>query len=328
MRKRVFGRRDGRAVEEIVLESADAAVAILSYGCVVRDWRVDGPDGSLPMVLGFPRLDDYEEHSRGHGAIVGRVANRTANASFELDGRTYHLTRNHGAHHIHGCLGRVIWEMEADSGGEAVHLRYRSPDGEDGYPGVVDLAVTYRLEGPRLTCEMAGRPDRPTPLNLAHHNYYNAGGGGTVQDHVLRVAADEYTPLGPDSIPLGTIEPVEGTPLDFRAARAIGDTAIDNNFVLDPARDPAQPSASALCPRTGLAIRVWTDEPGLQVFDAPAMTIGAAGHDGQRYGPFAGLCFEAQHFPDSLHRPDWPSIIRSPEQPYFQRYVVEIARGD
>jgi aldose 1-epimerase len=324
MRKRAFGRHDGRPVEEIVLESADAAVAILSYGCVLRDWRVDGPEGSLPMVLGFRRLEDYEQHARSHGAIVGRIANRTANAAFELDGRTYHLTRNHGAHHIHGCLGRVVWEMEADAGADAVRLRYLSPDGEDGYPGAVAFAVTYRLQGPRLTCEMSGRPDRPTPINLAHHAYFNAGGGGTVQDHVLRVEADAYTPLGPDSIPLGTIAPVEGTALDFREPRAIGDTAIDNNFVLRPGRDLDEPAAAARCPRTGLAVRVRTDQPGLQVFDAPSMTIGAPGHDGQHYGPFAGLCFEAQHFPDSMHHPDWPSIVCTPEAPYFQRYVVEI----
>jgi aldose 1-epimerase len=278
------------------------------------------------MVLGFPRFEDYMQFSRSHGAIVGRVANRTREARFELDGQSYHLTRNHGAYHIHGCLGSVIWEMDGDAAQEAVRLSYHSPDGEDGYPGDVDFAVTYRLEGPRLICEMEGRPDRRTPINLAHHAYFNAGGGGTVSDHVLLVQADEYTPLGPDQIPLGTIEPVEGTPLDFREGREIGDTAIDNNFVLRAEWDRAKPSASAVCPRTGIGVRVWTDEPGLQVFDAPTMTIGTPGHGGQHYGPFAGLCFEAQHYPDSLHHPDWPSVIRSPENPYFQRYVVEIGR--
>ncbi len=121
MKKRLFGRDDsGRAVDEIVLESADAAVAILNYGCIVRDWRVDAPKGSLPMVLGFPRLDDYLRHARSHGAIVGRIANRTANSRFDLDGKTYELTANEGPHHLHGGsvgLGQRIWQMEAEFGG-------------------------------------------------------------------------------------------------------------------------------------------------------------------------------------------------------------------
>lgn len=338
MKKRVFGRSAAGTVDEIVLESADAAVSILNYGCIVRDWRVDGPLGSLPMVLGFPSLEAYERFSRSHGAIVGRIANRTANARFEFEGRTVHLTPNHGPkgqHHIHGGaigLGKRIWAMEADTAAEAVHLRYRSPDGEEGYPGAVDFAVTYRLEGPTLICEMTGEPDRPTPINLAHHNYFNLGGGGTVRDHVLWIDAAQYTPLDAENIPLGTIAPVAGTHLDFQAPRSIEESdperkGIDNNYVLNPDRDPDEPAAWARCPRTGLRIRVWTGEPGLQIFNAATMTVGAPGHDGQTYGPFAGLCFEAQHFPDSMHHPDWPSIIRSPEHPYFQRVAVEIAKG-
>jgi aldose 1-epimerase len=330
MKKRVFGRHDGRAVEEIVLESADAAVAILSFGCVVRDWRVDGPDGSLPMVLGFPRLDDYLQHARSHGAIVGRVANRTANGRFALGGRTYQVTQNEGPHHLHGGsvgLGRRVWEMEGDGATEAVHLRYASPDGEEGYPGAVEFTATYRLEGPRLVCEMTARPDRPTPVNLAQHSYYNLGGGGEVRDHVLWIDAPDYTPVGADLIPEGEIRSVEGTPLDFTSPRAIGDADLDHNLVLRAGRDRGEPAARVACPRTGRRLELWTDQPGLQVFDAANMVIGAPGLDGRRYGAFAGLCLEAQHFPDSLNRPDWPGIVCSPEDPYVQRLVVEIARG-
>jgi aldose 1-epimerase len=332
MKKRLFGRtEDGRAVDEMVLESADAAVAILSYGCIVRDWRVDSPTGSLPMVLGFPQLQDYLRHSRSHGAIVGRIANRVANSEFSLDGRSYTLTANEGPNHLHGGvigLGNRIWQMEADSAAGTVQLAYASPDGEEGYPGAVAFTVTFRLEGPRLICEMAGRPDRPTPINLANHNYYNLGGSGQVHDHLLWVDATEYTPTDADLIPKGEIRPLEGTPLDFLTEREIGDTRLDQNVVLAPGRDRKKPAARARCPRTGMRLELWTDEPGLQLFDAPEMTIAATGHDGQHYGPFAGLCLEAQHFPDSVHNPDWPSIIRSPENPYFQRLVLEIARED
>jgi aldose 1-epimerase len=329
MKKRLFGRDDaGRPVEQIVLESADGAVSILNYGCIVRDWRIDGPNGSLPMVLGFPRLEDYIHHSRSHGAIVGRVANRTAGARFSLDGLTYDLTPNDGPNHLHGGplgLGRRIWEMEADTASGLVQLTYASPDGEEGYPGAVDFTVTYRLEGPRLVCEMSGRPDRPTPINLANHNYYNLGGAGVVRDHVLWIDAPQYTPVGPDLIPDGTLRSVEGTDLDFRQPREIDETEIDTNLVLNPARDRSRPVARVECPRTEVSLRLWTEEPGLQVYDAFSMTIDVPGHDGQSYGPYAGLCLEAQHFPDSLHNPEWPTIIRSPEAPYFQRLAVEIS---
>jgi aldose 1-epimerase len=333
MRKRLFGRDEaGHPVEEVVLESADAAVSILSLGCIVRDWRIDGPEGSLPMVLGFRGLEDYLRHSRSHGAIVGRVANRTAGSRFTLDGRDYALTANEGRHHLHGGvpgLGQRIWAMEPDAAGGAVELSYLSPDGEEGYPGAVRFTVVFRLDGPRLVCEMSGRPDRPTPISLANHSYYNLGGAGagTVQDHLLRIAAPDYTPVDAELIPTGEIRTVEETRYDFREPREIGDADLDINLVLDPGRDAGAPSASVECPRTGARLELWTEEPGLQVFDAARMEIGVPGLDGLRYGRFAGLCLEAQHFPDSLHRPDWPSIVHSPEAPYFQRLTVEIARG-
>ncbi len=311
----------------MTLESADAAVSILSLGCIVRDWRIDAAKGSMPVVLGFRSLEDYLHHARSHGALVGRVANRTAGSRFDLDEKTWELTPNEGRHHLHGGpggLGSRIWEMEGDSASGTVQLAYASADGEEGYPGMVDFAVTFRLEGATLICEMRGVPDRPTPINLANHNYYNLGGGGTVQDHILWLAAPDYTPVDADLIPTGEIRPVEGTPLDFREAREIGDADIDHNLVLDPERNKAKPSATVWCPRTEVGLSLVTAEPALQVFDAAQMEIAVPGLDGQRYGHFAGLCLEAQHFPDSLHQPEWPSIIRTPEAPYFQRLAVEI----
>lgn len=335
MRKRLFGRLNGRAVEEITLESADAAVSIIGWGASVRDWRVDSAGRSLPMVLGFRSLDDYATHARSHGAVVGRVANRTAGAAFELDGRTYQLDANEGRHHLHGGsggIGRRLWEIEGDDAANAVRLFYRSPEGEMGYPGAVEFGVTYRLEGPQLVVEMIGTPDRPTPINLAQHNYYNLAGGADVRDHVVRIAANSYTPVDEDGIPTGTIEPVSGTRYDFREPVSFEDSdperqGVDINLVLDEARDPERPTAEVRSDWTNRVLRLWTDQPGLQVFNAPKQEIGAPGHDGQRYSRFSGLCLEPQHFPDSLHHPDWPSVIHTADTPYRQRLTVEIARG-
>ncbi len=332
MKKRIFGRVDGTAVEEITLESASAAVSIISLGTCVRDWRVDGPKGSLGVVLGFPKVEDYVEHARSHGVIAGRIANRTANSEFELEGRRYQLTTNDGPNHLHGGvkgLERRVWNMDHDEKREAVILTYSSPDGEQGYPGHVEFMVEYRLEGPRLICEMHGRPDRPTPINLAQHSYYNLGTGPDVRGHILYVDAAEYTPSDDALIPLGTIETVEGTHLDFRTPRAVGDsptgeTGLDNNLVLVADRDTSIPAATVYCEETDLQLSLWTKEPAIQVFNAAEMVIDTPGHDGKRYGPYAGLCVEAQHFPDSMHNPDWPSIIRTPENPYFQQLMVEI----
>lgn len=281
------------------------------------------------MVLGFPTVEGFERHARAHGAICGRVANRTADAAFTLDGTLHHLVANHGPHQLHGGpagLGKSVWTLETDSATDTVRLAYDSPEGDQGWPGAVHFTASFRLRGPKLTCEMEGLPTRPTPINLANHTYYNLGGGGTVKDHVLWVDADAYTPLKPDLIPTGEILAVDGTDFDFRVPGEIGDRTLDQNVVLRPDRDVTAPSARAECPRTGAVLELWTAEPGLQLFNASAMTIEGTGLDGASYGPYAGLCLEAQHFPDSLHNPDWPSIIHGPDHPYRQRLEVAIAR--
>lgn len=324
---REFGRLEGREVREAVLETAAARVAVLSYGCVVRDWRVAG----APMALGFERFEDYPLHSRSFGIVAGRVANRTARGRFRLDGVDYQLPVNNGPNHLHGGvlgLGRRIWGMETDARANAVRLTYASPDGEEGYPGAVDFAVTIRLAGARLIFEMEGRPDRPTPVNLAQHNYYSLGCGDALGFEV-EIRADRYTPVDETLIPTGEIAPVAGGPLDFQRARRMVDAAgapvpIDLNLVLEDGRDAAAPAAEVFAPESGRRLRLWTDQPGLQVFNAPEMDIPVPGLEGRRYGRFAGLCLEAQHFPDSLNHPHFPPIIATPEAPYRQVTSVEI----
>lgn len=332
MTKHVIGTHDGHQVEEVRLDSGKARVSIMSYGAVIRDWRVPAGGRDVPCVLGFDDFAPYPQHSKSFGIIAGRVANRTARGRFTFDGVEYQLPINNGPNHLHGGpkgLGKVLWAIEED-GTDAVILRYHSPDGEMGYPGAVDFEVRFALDGTRLTCDMKGDPDRPTPVNLAQHNYYNLNGSGDILDHRLWIDAPDYTPVDDTQIPTGEILSVEGTPMDFRKPALIGEVdpnreGADHNVVLAPGRDPARPAAELASDRTGLRLTMWTDQPGIQLFTAKPMEIGVPGHDHAHYGPFGGVCLEPQHFPDSLNHPEWPSIIATPDDPYRQHLVMDIA---
>ena len=320
-----FGEVEAGQVLRGVLKDEDVSVSILNYGCITQDWRVPAGRRSVPVVLGFETIEPYVAHARSFGIIAGRVANRTAFGRFSLGGEDYQLECNNGPHHLHGGfrgLGHRLWEIEAD-GHDCLRLQYHSPDGENGYPGAIDLEVVVSLSGHRLTYEMRGMPDRPTPINLAQHSYYNLG-TGDVLGHELSMRADFYTPVDDTLIPTGAIDPVAGTRLDFRTMRPIGVAGqasdIDLNFVLNGGGEPA----AVVRHPDGLQLKLWTDQPGLQVFNAPKLDVPVLGHDGRRYGAFGGLCLEPQKFPDGLNQPDFPDLIATPEAPYFQKLVVEI----
>lgn len=239
------------------------------------------------------------------GFIVGRYANRIARGRFLLDGKTYQLACNDGRHHLHGGprgFQHVAWEGERR--GDAVLLRHMSCDGEEGYPGNLEAQVTYRLEGTALRIGFEAHTDRPTPVNLTNHAYFNLAGEGTIDGHELRLAAACYLPVDEELIPTGEIAPVAGTPLDFRDWRRIGAARIDHSFVLEGAaelRDPA----------SGRRVRIRTTQPGLQVY---------SGHlSGRR-----GICLEPQHFPDSPNRPAFPSTVLRPGERYRHSAVYEL----
>jgi aldose 1-epimerase len=199
-----------------------------------------------------------------------------------------------------------------------------------GYPGAVDFEVRYSLEGSRLTLEMLGQVDRPTPINLAQHNYYNLDGTGDIMNHRLQIAADSYTPVDATQIPTGAIDPVDGTQLDFREMATIGSRdpgriGADHNLMLRAGGDVEAAAATLISDETGLRLDVYTDQPAIQLFTAQTMQIDVPGHDGTTYSPFGGVCLEAQHAPDSLNRPEWPSIIATPDTPYRQILGLNIA---
>lgn len=328
-----IGTHEGGDVLETVLASdTGARVSIINYGAAVRDWQVPVGAGRRSVVLGFDRFEHYPAYSAHCGAIAGRVANRIGGARFTLDGRDYVLPANEGPNHLHGGprgTGVRLWQMERLSGEQAVRLSLVSPDGDMGYPGTLSIAVTYRLSGNRLGIDFSAETDAPTPVNLVQHNYFNLMGTGDVLDHALQVDAAAYTPTTPDLIPTGQIHPVAGTALDFRRARRLRDesgqpVAYDNNLVLDGERDPQAPAATLTAPDGSLTLRLWTDQPALQVYNSGKLDVPVPGLGGTRYQRFAGLCLEDQQFPDAINHPHFPSPVVTPEAPYLHRCAIEI----
>ncbi len=333
-----FGRHDGRDVAEITIRSkAGMEAKIITYGAAVRDLVVPSGAGFQRVVNGLRTIGDYVRHSPHFGAIAGRYANRIGGGRFTIDGTGYQLPLNQeNRHSLHGGgrgLGKQVWQLAAH-GDDFATLIHVWPDGQDGYPGTLVTACTFRLVGGILRIELSATTDRSTPVNLCHHSYFNLDGGETILDHTLELVADFYTPVDDDLIPTGEIRNVDGTPFDFRAARPVrrekpdggGRFWYDNNFVLR--RDRLEPSgvehlplahaATFASPKSGVAMEVWTTEPGLQVYDGFKTNVPVPGHDGVIYGPSSGLCLEPQHFPDSPNKPHFPDTVLHPGQVYRQ----------
>ncbi len=281
---------DGREVTLWKLESDGGLVAeVLDYGVTIRRILVPDKNGALTnVVLGYDSISDYESHNAFFGATVGRFANRIKGASFVLNGETYHLAANNGPNHIHGGpngFHRKLWQAEPRTDG--VVFSCLSPDGEEGYPGNLQVFIKISWQGSRLTIHYTARTDKDTVLNLTNHSYFNLD-GGTVEAQELRIEADGYTPVGDSLIPTGEILPVEGTPYDFRSSRPIGCYGYDTNFVLSG-------GAVAKSSKSGITMIMDTTEPGVQLY-----TPG---------DPPRAFCLETQHFPDCIHNPQWPSCI-------------------
>lgn len=333
IKTRHMGKYRGRDVVQATLKSTSGVeVDIMNYGVVVRDWRVPAAEGLRSVVLGFESFDPYPAQRAYLGAIVGRVVNRIAGSRFELAGQTYALVSNREGLHLHGGpegLSSQVWDMEIDNVRNQLLFSLQSTDGAMGYPGNVRFEAKYHLEGNRLCLEMAATTDRPTPISLAQHNYFNLGTGADVLDHSVRISADHYTVLDDRLFPTGEIVPVVDTAMDLRAARILREadgTAIDYdlNYVLDPKRDVAKSVARVEGPDGKLALELWTDRPGLQFYNAVTTDIDVPGLAGRAYGKYSGFCLEDQMLPDALNHPGFPSIICTPEHPYTHWCEIEI----
>lgn len=338
-----FGKLpDGRAARLFSLvNSRGARVDITDYGATIVRILVPDRAGQLDdVVLGYNRVEDYVKASPFFGAVVGRVGNRIAHGRFTLDGHTYQLATNNapgGAPcHLHGGnvgFDKVLWQAEptTNAGSPALRLRYLSRDGEEGYPGNLDVTVLYTLEPDNtLRCDYTATTDRATPVNLTQHTYFNlrGEGRGDILGHTVTFRAARYTPVNAGLIPSGELAPVAGTPFDFTTAHTIGariDAAheqlkfaggYDHNWVLDHAAGQLALAATVAEATTGRTLEVWTQEPGMQFYTGNFLDGSNVGKRGQPYGHRHGFCLETQHFPDSINQPAFPSTVLRPGETY------------
>ncbi len=341
---------DFDSIERFTLKNASGmTVKVTNYGAIVTSIVVPDRDGNLADVaLGYDRVEDYMNavDKPYFGAIVGRYGNRIAEGRFTIDDTMYTLATNNGENHLHGGVigfDKVVWDAEliAGNGWCGVQLRYLANDMEEGYPGNLDVTVTYRLNDENeLSVAYAARTDKPTPVNLTQHTYFNlrGEGDGTIEDHELMLRASHYTPVDEGLIPTGEIAPVAGTPFDFREPKPIGrdidadhpqlerGLGYDHNFVLDRDDEAGLVLAARVQePTTGRVLEVMTEEPGIQFYTGNFLDGRLTGKSGRPYVHRGGFCLETQHYPDSPNRPDFPSTILRPGETYETETVFRFS---
>ncbi len=328
VKEAVFGKMpDGMPIQSYMLENGRGMSArILTYGAVIHELNVPDAQGAATnVVLSAKTLAEYLSGFRGPAAIVGRVANRIADARFALDGVEYKLIANNNSNHLHGVFGRSVWQgraLPATGNAAAAELTYLSKAGESGFPGNLTVKLVYTLTTENeLRLDFTATTDQATPVNLSSHAYFNLSGGGTALDHSLWLAAARYTPVDDGMIPTGELASVERTPFDFTKPTRIGERigqlkprpgGYDHNFVLDGPAGTLKLAARVIDPASGRSLEVRTTEPGVQFFTANHLNHTA-------------ICLETQHFPDSVNRPNFPSTILRPGDTFRSTTVFKFA---
>jgi aldose 1-epimerase len=343
--KRAYGKTtDGQPVDECTLTAGAMTVKLITYGAAISEFHTPDQLGRpTDVVLGFDDMAGWQSKGNPYfGAIVGRVANRIAGGNFALNGQEYKLAVNNGPNSLHGGakgFDKVVWQAEEVPGAmPSVRFTYRSPDGEEGYPGNLTTKVTYSLtQSGALTIEYEAATDKPTPINLTNHAYFNLNGaksGSTILNHLLTINARKYTPTDANLIPTGQLALVLGTPLDFTKSKEIGarigeikatPVGYDHNYVLDSGGRQLALAAQVSSPQTGIRLEVQTTEPGLQLYTGNFLDGTAKGKGGVAYPQHGAFCLEAQHFPDAVHHPDFPSVILQPGKTYRQTTVYRMS---
>ncbi len=314
-----------------ILKNSNGMTATFSdYGAVLVSLLVPDSKGKLDdVVLGYSSVGAYETNGPGLGSFIGRHANRIGNASFEINGKKYELEKNNGENNLHGGsvgYNKVMYETEffEEEEGCTIEFSRLSPHMEQGFPGNLDVCVTYTLtEDNELVIEYLAVPDEDTLVNLTNHTYFNLAGhnSGTILNHKILIDADQFTPTTDDLIPTGELRDVTGTPMDFRTLKRIGEeiesdyiplkqgSGYDHNYVLKTSQDEVVKVAELVEETTGRKMEVYTDTPGIQIYTANHLSEQVGCKDGATYHPYDGVCFETQFFPNSCNTKEFKSCL-------------------
>ncbi len=337
---------EGNGVTEFTLTNKSGMLMkVINYGCTITSLMIPDRNGHADdIVLGFDSLQGYVESPHFVGSIIGRYANRIANGKFELDGHEYSLSINHPPHHLHGGFkgfDKVVWDSAEFQNKEGVGIDffYQCKDGEEGYPGNLEVHVKYLLSHhDEIIFSYEAKTDKKTIINLTQHSYFNlTGGKENIPDHQLMIDADYFLPVDSSMIPTGEIKHVKGTPFDFREHKKIGrdihvDDAqlqialgYDHNWILNKAGEGPVHAATLYDSDSGRMLEVYTTEPGIQLYTGNFLDHAVSGKNKREYGPYAGLCLETQHFADSPNHAEFPSTVLKPGEQFQSTTILKFS---
>lgn len=336
--KQYLLNRSGKDIYLFTLENEKGSrVKISNYGAIITSFNIKKSDGSMnDIVLGFDRIEDYwsPPYLRQYpwfGCAVGRNANRIKNAEFVLDGRKFKLTRNNGNHQLHGGIegfDKKTWEHKEDNREDCLELRYLSPDGDEGFPGNLDVSLIFRFNGENeLSYEFMATTDKPTPVNLTHHSYFNLDNAkGTIHEHALMIPASYFLEQV-EIVATGNLLPVVGTIFDFRTFKKLSEglktiPGYDHSFVRDEVQI-GNPAAELYSEKSGTRLRIFSTEPVVHFYSGK-WTPEVIGKNGTRYGPFSGLCLETHKHPNAMNIAHFPDIILRPGQVYRHKTIYKV----
>lgn len=345
--KSAFGTTPGgQSVELYTLRNRKGAEAkIMTHGGIVTSLRMPDHNDTLgEIVLGCDEFEPYLKNDPYLGALIGRYGNRIAGGKFSLNGSTYQLATNNGPNHLHGGIkgfDKVVWKVaraEVSGQGPQLELNYLSADGEEGYPGNLNVTATYTLTNDNaLRLDFSATTDRETICNLTNHSYFNLAGSGNILGHEVWINADKFTPVNENLIPTGELRSVDGTPFDFRKPTAIGARintndeqlkfakGYDQNWVINKPAGKLDVIARVFESMTGRVLEVLSTEPGTQFYTGNFLTGSVVGRGGWAFQFRNGFCFEPQHFPDSPNQPDFPSAVLRPGERYQNTIIYRFS---
>jgi len=345
---KVYGKTsEGKEVHIFKISNSNGMTAeIINYGGIVVSLNVPDKEGKIDdIVLGYDKLDDYENDTVYFGAIIGRCANRIEDSEFEIDGKKYCLNANEGKNHLHGGpkgFHKVVWDAEVinNSGEECLQLSYTSVDGEENYPGNLNVKVTYTLTNDNaLKIDYFAVSDKDTVVNLTNHSYFNLSGHdkGDITEHKIMINADKFTAINKECLPTGEIREVKGTPMDLTVLtpvktglfsdyeQIILGKGYDHNYVLNVSGKDIEKAAEVYDDKSGRLMEVYTTKPGIQFYSGNFLGDNGLGKGGVHYGKRSGLCLETQYFPNAMKHKHFPSPILRAGQEYKHTTVYKFS---